>query len=112
MPTTATALRKYAQELGEKGMSSASKATLVPAITEELERRAAVEKAAAKTGKLYSICGKRRPTTKNGKGFKDQVEQTRSVRGSGKPPSLSRAAVRYAAASASVGASRAARIAG
>ena len=74
LPTTAIALRTFAKELGLKGMSSANKTTLVPAITEELERRAAAEKAAAKSGKLCSICGKRRPTTKNGKDFKDQCD--------------------------------------
>lgn len=74
LPKTATALRALAKELGLKGLSAANKGTLVPAITEELERRAAAEKAAAKAGKLCSICGKRRPTSKNGKDFRDQCD--------------------------------------
>ncbi|GAA2648493.1 hypothetical protein [Paractinoplanes durhamensis] len=77
LPTTTTALRKLAQELGLKGMGSANKATLLPAITAELERRAAAEAVIEKAGKapkLCAICGKRRPTSKNGKDFRDQCD--------------------------------------
>ncbi|WP_433376067.1 DNA glycosylase AlkZ-like family protein [Actinoplanes sp. CA-142083] len=38
LPTTATALRALAKELGLKGLSTAKKDALVPTITEELER--------------------------------------------------------------------------
>lgn len=77
LPKTTTALRSFAKELGLKGLSAANKPTLVPAITEELERRAVAEQAAAKAGKapkLCAICGKRRPTSKNGKDFRDQCD--------------------------------------
>lgn len=50
IPTTTVELRKFAQQLGLKGLSSANKATLVPAVTAEVERREA-EKAAKKAAK-------------------------------------------------------------
>ncbi|WP_249997504.1 Rho termination factor N-terminal domain-containing protein [Actinoplanes sp. M2I2] len=77
LPTTVPALRSLAKDLGLKGMSAAKKDALVPAITEELERRAVAERAAAQAGKapkLCVICGKRRPTSKNGKSFNDQCD--------------------------------------
>ena len=72
LPTTTVALRQVAKELGLKGLGSANKATLLPAITAEMERRAPAP--AKKAPKMCVVCGKRRPTAKNGPGFNDQCD--------------------------------------
>lgn len=48
IPTKTTDLRKFAKALGLKGLSSANKATLLPAIEAEFDRREAAEKPAPK----------------------------------------------------------------
>lgn len=77
MPATVSSLQKLAKELGLTGMGSANEATLVPAITEEQERRVATPATSRRVGRTLIGIGLRTKAFGCGEGAGQAVDARR-----------------------------------